>query len=97
MCGSGQPLTQWLVPAVSWTVVGSLPLSVRFRRAVFVSLFVCAVILTGHYVDLIHGKEYTGAPSWARQTAGAGVEIKVDRAWHTALTGLYRVMKQQTS
>jgi hypothetical protein len=95
MCGAGQALTQWLVPAASWSVVGSLPLSVRFRRAVFVGLFVCACILTGHYMWLIHGAEYTGNPSWARLTVRAGAEIMVDDVWHTGLTGLYRVRKQE--
>jgi hypothetical protein len=95
MCGAGQPLTQWLVPAVSWSVVGSLPLSVRIRRAVFVGLFVVACILTGHYMVLVHGEEYTGNPSWARLTPGAGVEIMVDSDWHTRLTGLYRLRKQE--
>jgi hypothetical protein len=95
-CGAGQAFTQWLVPAVSWAVVGALPLSGRIRASVFAFLFVSAAVLVGHHSALVHGSDYTGEPAWVRSTrARPGAFIEVGKTWHTALTGLYCVKERK--
>jgi hypothetical protein len=91
-CGAGDPLWQWLLPMAGWGVIGLMRLGGRERRRFFAVELILAVLLSLHYVELVHSEELTGNPAWAELTARLDHrQVRVKRTWHTAVSGIYSV------
>jgi hypothetical protein len=86
-CDEGQPLQQWLIPAVC---IGFVLAVVRHRRLeLAATLALGSLALTLHYAAVVHGDAYIGRPTpSASMQASAPLRLPA-RAWHTPLTGLY--------
>jgi len=90
-CGAGTPWGQWIVPCVC-AACAFIFVDPKKKRLLLATVFaVSAILLSFHYVHLVHTDRYTGSPEWARRVARATKErVEVTRVWHTAITGLYR-------
>jgi hypothetical protein len=89
-CDEGQPLQQWLIPAVC---IGFTIAIVRHRRRMLglvAALTVTAIALTTSYGAAVHGNTWIGrsTPSMSMEDTHAG--RVPEECWHTPLTGLYR-------
>jgi hypothetical protein len=68
-CGNGQAFTQWMIPIVC------MALGVAFigpswpRRAVVSASLILSILLTGHYLVVVHGPELAGTQD-AERLAG---------------------------
>lgn len=89
-CGAGSPLFQWVVPSLC-AACTFIFVDLRKMRRVLGTLFaVSALLLSFHYVYLVHTAAYTGNPKWEeRLPREPGEKVQVDRLWHTTITGLY--------
>lgn len=63
LCRAGQPLTQWLIPAMCIVLVGTFTRVNWLRRVVIVVLMVAAIQLSFDFTSLVHRRGYTGNPS----------------------------------
>ena len=89
-CDEGQPLQQWLIPAVC---IGFAIAIVRARRRMLglvAALALTALALTTSYAGGVHGDTWIGrsTPSMSMEDAQPG--RVPEECWHTPLTGLYR-------
>jgi hypothetical protein len=67
-------------------------LSQRRRRLLYGVELAGAIVLSFHFLALVHSARYTGSPAWAEFTAKLnGQRALVKTTWHTRLTGLYSV------
>lgn len=63
LCRAGQPLMQWLIPAVCIVLVGTFTRNNWLRRVVVLVLMAAAIGLSFHFTSIVHMKGYTGNPS----------------------------------
>jgi hypothetical protein len=90
MCDEGQPLQQWLIPAVC---IGFVAAIIRDHRRVAMlvgGLALTSFVLTLNYGGLVHGNTWIGrsTPSWSMAETHPG--RLPEQSWHTPVTGLYR-------
>lgn len=84
MCANGQAFTQWLVPSACVTLSVAFIGPIALRRAVIAASLVLSVLLTWHYVGVVHGPEFVGTQAAERSTG------PTKREWHSWISGLYR-------
>jgi hypothetical protein len=90
MCDEGQPLQQWLIPAVC---IGFVVAVIRERRrciTLAALLGLAALVMTLHYGALVHGDTYIGRSTPSASMTESQPGRVPERGWHTPLTGLYR-------
>jgi hypothetical protein len=89
-CDEGQPLQQWLIPAVC---IGFAIAIIRNRRRMLTlvaALAITSFVLTMSYAGGVHDDTWIGrpTPSWSMEETHPG--RVPEECWHTPLTGLYR-------
>lgn len=85
-CGLGEPLAQWLVPALCLGVALALVELSWLRRTLVAACVIAGLALSFDYSSAVHGPLFVGVAAPDAHYGIAGTE----RAWHTWLTGLYR-------
>ena len=89
----GQPFQQWLLPGFCLVLVLALARDGKPRTGTVIVLMTGMLGLSHHYRSVVQGDEYLGTE---RAVAGKGI-IEAQRAWHTALTGLYAIQDESTA
>ncbi len=85
-CDLGEPLSQWLVPAICLGVALALVGPTWLRRTLVAACVVAGLALSFDYATAVHGPVFVGVADPDVHHGIAGTE----REWHTWLTGLYR-------
>lgn len=62
LCSEGNPLTQWIIPALCMGVVLCYFRNALPRRILAASLFVVMLALSMHYAGVVHEPKWTGNP-----------------------------------
>ncbi|MCR4415993.1 MAG: hypothetical protein NUV77_26555 [Thermoguttaceae bacterium] len=89
LCGAGTPKAQWVLPGICWALLMLFIPQRRLRRWLSAVSMVALVALVFHYLDLVHGRDYSGNPDWEDRVRARGRQIDVFPYWHTWLTGIY--------
>jgi hypothetical protein len=84
LCGNGQAFTQWLIPSACVTLSVAFIGPSALRRGIIAVSLVLSLLLTWHYVGVVHGPDFVGTQ------AAEGFTGPTRREWHSWISGLYR-------